>query len=285
MQRWRVIILACLVLTPILVVLAFGGYFLWWSGYGFWAWWPLSGCLALAYFLAWRWQKERKLLAHEPPPPMHWTDRDRQAWKLVEEFTKKADQLPPEQMLSLNKYVDTAQELALELARFYHPDASNPIASLTIPEILSVVELASHDLYEMVDESLPGGHLLTINDLRRFKKIADWYPVVSNVYWLVSSIFNPVNTAAKFLAVQGGMSFPWQKLQGNLLVWFFTAYLHRLGTYLIEVNSGRLRVGAQRYLALKKQHLSPSEDGALQSRSKGRPSRGDLCPGGPGQGG
>ena len=219
--------------------------------------------MMLAYFLAWYWQRDRKLLAHETAPPMHWTQRDLEAWKLVEEFASKADKMPAEQMLSLTSYAETAEQLALELARFYHPNAADPVGSLTIPEILSVIQLATHDLYEMVDEFLPGGHLLTVNDLRRVKQVADWYPVANNIYWLISSVFNPVATAAKFVASQGGMSFPWKKLQGNLLVWFYTAYLHRLGNYLIEVNSGRLRVGASRYLEMKREH-APVPAGAPQ---------------------
>ena len=39
-------------------------------------------------------------------------------------------------------------------------------------------------------------------------------------------------------------------LQENLLLWFYTAFLQRLGTYLIELNSGRLSVGATRYRRL-----------------------------------
>ena len=46
------------------------------------------------------------------------------------------------------------------------------------------------------------------------------------------------------------MSRPLQLLQENLLLWFYTAFVHRLGTYLIDLNSGRLRVGAQRYREL-----------------------------------
>ena len=42
-------------------------------------------------------------------------------------------------------------------------------------------------------------------------------------------------------------------LQQNLLVWFYTAYVHRLGTYLIDLNSGRLRVGVPRYRELVEQ--------------------------------
>ena len=36
-------------------------------------------------------------------------------------------------------------------------------------------------------------------------------------------------------------------LQSNLLMWFYVSFLHRLGFYLIEMNSGRLRGGAQNF--------------------------------------
>ena len=45
-------------------------------------------------------------------------------------------------MTSLDYYVSIAKEMSLELARFYHPEAPDPVAYLTIPEILAVVELA-----------------------------------------------------------------------------------------------------------------------------------------------
>jgi GTP-binding protein EngB required for normal cell division len=42
-----------------------------------------------------------------------------------------------------------------------------------------------------------------------------------------------------------------------MLLWFYTAYLKELGRYLIELNSGRLKVGARRYLELMEQHQAP----------------------------
>jgi len=251
MQRWRFIVLAALSATPILVLVGFGAYYLWWSDLAFWVWWPLAGCIVLAYVLAWRWQKGQRLLKAEAAPPLHWTERDRQAWHLVEARAKQAVQHPSEQLTALPFYVETAQAMALELARFYHPGAKDPVGALTIPEMLAVVELAAHDLAEMVDQYLPGGHLLRVNDLRRFKTIADWYPIARNLSWLISSVFAPVTTAVRYFAVQAGMNRPWELLQDNLLVWFYTAYVHRLGSYLIELNSGRLRVGAERYRALQ----------------------------------
>jgi predicted GTPase len=121
---------------------------------------------------------------------------------------------------------------------------------LTIPEILAVVELAAHDLGRLVDQYLPGGHLLTINNWRQAKQATDWYSTLSKVYWAVSAVFSPVKTGLRWAASQAGMALPWQMLQENLLLWFYTAYLHRLGSYLIDLNSGRLRVGATRYREL-----------------------------------
>src|SRR5205085_1544045 len=55
---------------------------------------------------------------------------------------------------------------------------------------------------------------------------------------------------------------PFRVLQENLLLWFYTAYVHRLGTYLIELNSGRLRVGATRYRTQVEKYTAPAAAGA-----------------------
>jgi predicted GTPase len=149
--------------------------------------------------------------------------------------------------------------MALELARFYHPGASDPFSQLTIPEMLAVVELASHDLAELVDRYLPGGHFLTLNHMRQAQQATQWYSTASNVYWIISAVFSPVDTAARYFASRFGMTQPWQMLQQNLLIWFYTAYVHRLGTYLIDLNSGRLKIGARRYRELVQ---APGGDGA-----------------------
>jgi predicted GTPase len=249
-QRWRLIILGVLIVAPSVFLMGYGAYQMWLQGWGAWAWWPMAGSLALAYVLAWRWQRRNRLLTVPFDTPLHWTDRDLEAWKLVEARAKAGTEIPPDKLGDLPFYVDTAKEMALELARYYHPKAQDPISSLTIPEMLAVVELAARDLAEMVDQYLPGGHLLTVNDWRRAKQVTEWYRLGSNVYWIVAGIFSPLNTAMRYAASQVGMSRPLQLLQENLLVWFYTAFVHRMGTYLIDLNSGRLRVGAYRYRQL-----------------------------------
>jgi predicted GTPase len=249
--RWQLLILGILVTAPTVFLLGYGAYSLWLSGWGGWIWWPMAGSLALAYFLAWHWQRRNRLLRVSfADTPLHWNERDLEAWKLVEARAKAAAGVPVEKLSAAPFYLETAQEMALELARFYHPGAQDPVGSLTLPEMLAVVELATHDLAEMVDQYLPGGHLLTVNDWRRAKKVTEWYQMGSNLYWIVTAVFSPINTAMRYAASQVGVARPLQLLQENLILWFYTAYVHRFGSYLIDLNSGRLRVGAQRYREL-----------------------------------
>jgi predicted GTPase len=257
--RWRLVILGALIAAPLLFLMAYGSYSLWRQGWSFWSWWPMAACFALAYFLAWHWQRKNRLLRVSfDETPLHWNDRDLEAWKLVEARARAGAEIPPDKLSAVPFYVETAQEMSLELARFYHPGAQDPVGSLTVPEMLAVVELAAHDLAEMVDQYLPGGHLLTVNDWRRARQLADWYQTASNIYWIVTGIFSPLTTAMRYAASQVGMSRPLQMLHENLLVWFYTAFVHRLGTYLIDLNSGRLRVGAGRYRQLLQQAKGPT---------------------------
>jgi hypothetical protein len=217
-----------LVAAPVVFLVSYGAYQLWWSGWAFWAWWPMSACLALAYLLGWRWQRKSQLLQVDFTPSLHWTARDRQAWLLVEARAKAGSKLSPDKLSDVSFFVETGREMASELARFYHPGTEDPIASLTIPEMLAVVELAAHDLAEMVDQYLPGGHLLTVNNWRQAKMVSDWYRTANRVYWLMAALFSPVNTGIRYLASQAGLSRPFQLLQANLLVWFYAAYVHRV---------------------------------------------------------
>jgi uncharacterized protein len=251
MSRWRILLVIALTGTPFLFLTGLGSYYLWTLHWGFFAWWPLALCMGLGYTLGWYWQRKR-LLLHPPDfsAPRHWTERDKQAWRLVEARAQAAESLATDQLSDIGHYLTTAEAMAAELTAFYHPGAADPVSNLTVPEILTVIELAAHDLAELVDRYVPGSHLLTIKDWRRAKQALDWYQPASNVYWAITALFTPLETGARFTASKLGLSQPWQMLQQNLILWFHTAYVHRLGTYLIELNSGRLRVGAVRYREL-----------------------------------
>jgi predicted GTPase len=255
-SRWRILIVLVLALAPFVALTSLGGYYLWLRGWSFWAWWPMAVCWIAAYLLVFYWHRSLKLLGRpdvEIPP--HWSERDKQAWQIVEARARNLEKLTPEDLGELHSYVDTAQKLALDLARVYHADAADPVGDLTIPELLAVIELAAHDLSELVAQYLPGSHLLTIRNWRQARQAADWYQTLSSAYWFLSALFSPLQTGLRFGASRLGMSVPWQQFQRDLLAWFYAAYVHRLGNYLIELYGGRLRVGADRYREL----LRPEE--------------------------
>lgn len=260
--KWRIGILVVLMGSPVLFLIGVGSWWLWQHpGIGFVAWWPMMLCFAAGYVLAWWWHRQSRLLP--PPelnPPLYWTERDHEAWRLVEARAKGVSEINPDRLVDPQYYVTVAGEMAQELARFYHPKTLDPVGALTIPEILAVVELASHDLSEMVNQYLPGSHLLTIDHWRSAPKVRDWYNWANLAYWAVAALFNPLQTVTRYAASQIGVSQPWRMLQENLVAWFFAAYVHRVGTYLIEVNSGRLKVGAKRYRELLAQATQPIVD-------------------------
>ena len=110
MSRWRIGVLVFLFTAPPAVLMALGGYFLWHQHWGFKAWIPMAASLTLAYILAWYWHSRKQLLPdHDFSAPMHWTDRDRLAWRLVEARAKAAASLDSEKLVTFQFYVDSAR--------------------------------------------------------------------------------------------------------------------------------------------------------------------------------
>lgn len=260
---WRLVVVAVLMAGPLLVLAAIGSVYLWQVGLSYWVWWPMMGLFFLGNYLAWHWQRSRALLKTpvvEIEP--HFTERDQRAAALVEAKAKAAVKDHPDKLLSQEFYLESARELADELARFYNPKAADAVDRLTVPEMLAAVELAAEDLARLVENYFPGGHFLTIRDLKNAAGLHRYYQTGTNVYWGVMALMDPVGTGLRFAASQAGGNLPMRMLQRHLTGWFYEAFLTRLGKYLIEVNSGRLRVGAKRYRELREQ-MRLAGDGAV----------------------
>lgn len=250
MNPRRILALVALALAPFLFLVCVGSYHLYVTGWGFIAWWPMAACLALAYGLGWYWTRrsKAKLLPDTgiADPPTTWTDRDRQAWKIVERRAASITNVTAEQLADAHRYADTAISLALEVAQVYNPGATDPFGHLTLPEIVTCAELVSRDMNERVNKYIPGSHLLSVNDWKSAKRAVDWGKTAMDVSWLARAVLNPINTSVQYLASKASGSI-WNRVQDNVMLWFQTAFVHELGKHLIELNSGRLRVGAEKY--------------------------------------
>jgi predicted GTPase len=255
MTRFRLILLALLFLAPFVFLIALGSYHLWTTGY-LWVWWPLLALFAFTYFLAWRWTLRNVLPDTAQPPPGYWTERDRIAWEKVDERAKAFGKVTLDEITTAKHYTDLAIELAAEVGAIYNPSAG-PFDNLTLPEVLTCVELAAADLEGMVQKYIPGVHLLRLKDIKTAQKAYDWYKSGQNAYWASSVVVAPISSSLRYLASRVGLGTLMNRIQDNLVLWFHTAFVHQLGRYLIELNSGRLKVGAKRYREILAAHLEP----------------------------
>jgi predicted GTPase len=262
MTRFRLILLTLLFLTPFAVLMGIGSYHLWVAGY-LWVWWPLLACFALTYYIAWRWTRRRGALPDTAaPPPGYWTDRDKVAWEKVEAKAKSVEKITLDDITTAKHYTDLALELAAEVGSVYNPGADDPFDNLTLPEVLACIELAAADLESMVVKYVPGVHLVRLRDVKTANKAYGMYKSGQNLYWAGAAVIDPLSAGLRYLASRFGLGTLMQRIQDNLVLWFHTAFIHQMGRYLIELNSGRLKVGVKRYREILAAHQEPPTDAA-----------------------
>ena len=265
-MTWRIAVIAGLYVLPVLVFAGFGAYQLHQIGYSFIAWIGFFVCSFSAYLLTMRWTRKGQFSLLPDPNYTealpYWTDRDRKAWSIVEEHAKAST--PPAMTdfndpANLTKYATELQELANKVVKVYKPDAKDPFQHLTLTELMTAAELVAHDLGEKIEKYVPGSNLLTLKNFQQARTAMDVYQHGQNAYWMISAMFNPFKTAVQLAANKLGVQSAFAQIQNNVLQWFFLSFLHEVGRYLIELNSGRLRVGAKRYLELMAKHQVPEE--------------------------
>jgi len=262
---WRAAVVLGLFALPVLVYAGFGAVHVAQEGYGLLGWAGFFACTITAYLLLRHWTKRSGAgvlpsVTQEEPPP-HWTERDRAAWKVVEEHAKGVQ--PPavsdfSDPANLQRYTAELQTLANKVVAVYRPDAKDPFSHLTLTELMTAAELVAHDLGGRVEQYIPGSNQLTLKNFQQARGAINIYQKGQNLYWLASALFNPLNAAIQMTANKLGVQSAFAQIQNNVLQWFFLVFVHEIGRYLIELNSGRLRVGAKRYLELRVQHGVPT---------------------------
>ncbi len=255
LTSWRLWLLALLFLGPYFIFIGFG--FLWLMGKG----WLIAttasliwiGSGGLLYILGARWTKSTRAIL----PPIDWNSPstfapvDREAWTLVLDEAEKAEAVPMESLIGVDLYINTGRALADRLAKHYHPMADDAIEKVPVIEVLTALELAAEDLNGLVRQ-VPGGDLITPEHWKAAVQAAGYIQKANNIYSYLLPLFNPI-TGLPRLASQHLMVKPaWKSMQQNLLRWFFQAYVNRLGMHLIELYSGRLIIGSDRYRRLRR---------------------------------
>jgi hypothetical protein len=185
-------------------------------------------------------------------PPLDWdapqtfSPFDREAWKIVEEESEKGDALSMEALSGPDVYMETGRRLTRRLAEHYHPLSQDPIEHIPIVELLTALELAAEDLNRLCRQ-VPGGDLITPAHWKTAVQAAGYLQKANDIYSYLLPIFSPVSGLARLGAQQLMVKPAWKNMQQNVLRWFFRAFVNRLGTHLIELDSGRLAIGTDQY--------------------------------------
>lgn len=278
MSRLRIVMLLVLFFAPWVFLVGVGSYHLvicpgpfaypFNFNWMFWAGWAMFVSIALAYLLAWRWTRRAALPQPDVPPPNYWTERDKQAWEKVKAKAASYDRVTTGQLTDPKHYTDLALDLATQVSAVYTPGvtaATEAFDQLTLPEILACAELAAADLNGLVQQYVPGSHMLRVKDAKRARKATEWYNTGQNAYWAASAILNPVQAIPRYLASRVALGGLFERIQSNVILWFHTAFVQQLGHYLIELNSGRLKVGVKRYRELLAARVEPPQDALAAS--------------------
>ncbi len=243
----RTIVLVMMLALPVVIYAIAGIAAVWQVGWMGWLWWVLPAFYVTTWLVARLWPAPPSPEFQSPRAP-HWTPRDRRAAEIVQQFQTQVDQISPAQLTDLHFYLNQAQALAGQIANVYFPAARDPLTSLTVPEITAAMRLVADDLEKLVLESVPGSRLLTISQWKALGKAPKWIRRVSNTALAGSILMNPLNIArygtSRATAQQVASS-----LQSELLATVYLRFIRQVGFYLIEMNSGRLRGGADAYRA------------------------------------
>ena len=258
MSRWRWIVVAVLFCLPVVLMVGVGAFTLWESGRLVWLCWVPPICWLLAYgVLRFRPRRSLETDVTQESLPTHWTERDEKAFEIVRREQQAASEIPVASLSDPHFYLQAAIDLSTKVAQHYHPKSSDPISSLTVVEVLAAAQLSAEETSAWLNGHVPGSHLLTIQHWRTLSNAPRWVRIASDASWLISMFWNPANLP-RWLASRFASSSASQEIEASLLGTFYREFLHNVGLYCIEMNSGRLRGGVARYRATMQRIHDPA---------------------------
>ncbi|HOA52287.1 MAG TPA: 50S ribosome-binding GTPase [Thermogutta sp.] len=245
-------------LVPYLGLMIIGGYALWQNGW-FWIYGSVTaGVTALVCGLAFYLHKRRDLQALEPLKfecPQDWPPREQAAWSKVEHLAQQATrgEIPVE---SIDDFRALLVRLVREIAQHYHPEHDDAYLDTPLPQLLKIVEKVCQELRQVVQNHVPGAHILTLRDWRTIKEAYDFFePLYRLIYWAYRIGSIPVSpVSALWREIRGFVAGQALNLSVKELKAELVSYvIHRMGFYLIELYSGRIILDDKEFAEVRRQ--------------------------------
>lgn len=229
-----------IVSLPLLALPVLGLFWLWQENHIlFWlAGLLVAGSLGFVLHALARWQEKRGTAQVATQPSLHWPAQADSVWQQVDELANS---------LTIKDYPLTdgarlwqlGRDTITLVARHYHPEREQPLLELTLPHALLIIERASRELRQLVTETIPLSHQLTLGDITRAKRWKDTVERYENLYRLGHAVVDPAG--ALFREFRRGMS---SRIVGygseRVQTWLLQEYVRKVGYYAIDLYSGNL---------------------------------------------
>ena len=249
--HWREALLALVILTPWLSLLAFGVVWLhehgalipWLAGSALFGVivWPIRRSLRRSLRANYRNEVERL-----STPSPEWTEREGDALTKVKAL---AGTVLPASFTDLDALRDLAWNTVGLVAKDFRPHDRRPEFDITIPELLLVSERIMRDTRSFFIRTVPGARSIKLGHLLLVQEVGGrWAPMASGAYTAVNTAYNlyllvanPVAGAAR-LAKGATSGQALDLLVGNARSYGTQIFVLEVGRAAIDLYSGRLRL-------------------------------------------
>lgn len=264
----RALVIVALILLPILVYVGLGAYAIWATDLTLWVWGLPPACWLLAWAVAKFWVPPELQQFESPAPARHWTDRDRAALEVIRRHQLRVAEFSPEELIDPHFHLEQIKKVAMDLAEHYRPDSVDPYSSLKISEVLSAMHLAIEDLEDLSLDKFPIAQWLTIGQWQALGHAPKWYNRAHESVWLTSVLYNPLNLL-RYVTSKATVESLSHQVQQELLMRLYMRFISKVGFYLIEMNSGRLRGGTRKYREYFQSKVADTGNRQVEDASSG----------------
>jgi uncharacterized protein len=235
---WLRLLAAMFALLPLIGLPVLGVLWLVESSAGLW--WLAVGLLALALSFLLHWlagRREAAALAEvRTAPGGNWPKQAEDCWEKVQRMAEEAtlEEWPLAEPARLGQL---AERVLRTVAGHFHPRSAHPLAEMTVPDTLMVIERAARELRLQVSEHVPGSHRITLAQAFGVRTLKGRYDQVKPFIKLLQLAFMPQALLRQMLAdllmgqvVQAGSR--------NVQLWLLKEYIRKLGYHAIELYGG-----------------------------------------------
>jgi uncharacterized protein len=213
-------------------------------------WWLALGLAALALSFLLHWlagRREAAALAEvRTAPGGNWPKQAEDCWETIQSMAEEAtlEEWPLDEPARLGQL---AEQVLRTVAGHFHPRSAHPLAEMTVPDTLMVIERAARELRLQVSENVPGSHRITLAQAFGVRTLKGRYDQVKPFIKVLQLAFMPQALLRQLLAdllmgqvVQAGSR--------NVQQWLLREYIRKLGYHAIELYGGLVHLDEGRPL-------------------------------------